>query len=523
MKKFRLKKIDKKLESQDDIQHKNVQNQADNVESSQNKVKGLNNKVENSHNIVENSSKYVENVYNKVEKSEIEVEKKKQKVRKLDNKVEKWKGGVENLRNKVENWKVKVESFKIKNETKKKHEDKTDKKIASGIGNDIAIADVKKSKKKGWIYSALSKTKWFSKQEWLVIILVFSLVIFGCIMVYSASSYSALYHYGNEYFFLYKQIFGVVLGTFALFFFAFIDYHILKRFKYWILAVSILLLILVFVPGFGVQSYGANRWVNILGISIQPSEIAKFALVLFLACYLSENHQKIKTFKGLLPALLVAGILCVLVIIEPSMSVTMCLACVTLFMLIIGGMSKKHTIIFSSMGAVAVPVLILAEPYRLKRLFAFLNPWASPQGEGFQLIQSLYGLGNGGWFGVGLFQSRQKYLFLPFAESDFILAIIGEELGYFGCLCLMSVYVVLIYNLFKIGLNAKDRFGCLLACGIGIVIAVQTILNIAVVTGSIPPTGLPLPFISSGGTSVAVFMAGVGVALSVSRNSAKHQ
>ena len=155
----------------------------------------------------------------------------------------------------------------------------------------------------------------------------------------------------------------------------------------------------------------------------------------------------------------------------------------------------------------------------MKRLFAFLNPWATPQGEGFQLIQSLYSLGNGGWFGVGLFNSRQKYLFLPFAESDFIFSIIGEELGLVGALALIGVYVALVLCLFKIGLGAKDRFGCLLACGIGIVIAVQTMLNIAVVTGSIPPTGLPLPFISSGGTSVAVFMAAIGVAISVSRQS----
>lgn len=361
--------------------------------------------------------------------------------------------------------------------------------------------------------------KFFNRQEILVVLLVLFLVGFGCLMVYSASSYSAAYRYGNEYFFLFKQLFGVILGVFALFFFAFFDYYLLKKFKYWILAVSVILLVLVFVPGFGTQSYGANRWVNLFGISIQPSEIAKFALVLFLACYLSEKHDKIKTFKGLIPPLVVAGLLCVLVIIEPSMSVTMCLAFVTFFMLIIGGMSKKHTLIFSSAAALAVPVLIIAEPYRLKRLFAFLNPWASPQGEGFQLIQSFYSLGNGGWFGVGLFNSRQKYLFLPFAESDFIFSIIGEELGYVGCLCLMTVYAVLIFQLFKIGLNAKDRFGCLLACGVGIVIAVQTLLNIAVVTGSIPPTGLPLPFISSGGTSVAVFMAAVGVAISVSRHS----
>ena len=348
-----------------------------------------------------------------------------------------------------------------------------------------------------------------------VFVLVLFLVAFGCLMVYSASFYSASVRFDNEYFFLFKQLLGVVLGIFAMIFFTFFDYHLLKKFRYIILAVSVVLLILVFVPGFGVQSYGANRWVNILGISIQPSEITKFALILFLASYLSENHEKIKTFKGLLPALIVAGVLCVLVIIEPSMSVTMCLAFLTFFMLIIGGINKKHTLLFTGLAGLCVPLLIISEPYRMKRLFAFLDPWVSPQGEGFQLIQSLYSLGNGGLFGVGLFESRQKYLFLPFAESDFIFSIIGEEFGLVGSLALIAVFGVLVYFLIRIGLNAKDRFGCLLSCGVGILIAVQTLLNVAVVTGSIPPTGLPLPFISSGGTSVAVFMAGVGVALNV--------
>ena len=348
-----------------------------------------------------------------------------------------------------------------------------------------------------------------------VFVLVLFLVAFGCLMVYSASFYSASIRFDNEYFFLFKQLLGVVLGIFAMIFFTFFDYHLLKKFRYIILAASVVLLILVFVPGFGVQSYGANRWVNILGISLQPSEITKFALILFLASYLSENHEKIKTFKGLLPALIVAGVLCVLVIIEPSMSVTMCLAFLTFFMLIIGGINKKHTLLFTGLAGLCVPLLIISEPYRMKRLFAFLDPWVSPQGEGFQLIQSLYSLGNGGLFGVGLFESRQKYLFLPFAESDFIFSIIGEEFGLVGSLALIAVFGVLVYFLIKIGLNAKDRFGCLLSCGVGILIAVQTLLNVAVVTGSIPPTGLPLPFISSGGTSVAVFMAGVGIALNV--------
>lgn len=353
----------------------------------------------------------------------------------------------------------------------------------------------------------------------LTVALVLILVSFGCIMVYSASFYSAEYHYGNKYFFLFKQIMGVVLGLAAMAFFYFFDYHNLKKLRWWIYGGTMVLLALVFIPGIGVESYGAKRWVSILGFSIQPSEIAKFALVIFAASHLSEKHDKSKTLKGLIPVLVVAGSMCLMTMLEPSMSVTMCMAFVTLFMLIIGGMSKKHTIMFSVPAAAAVPALILLEPYRLKRLMAFLDPWASPQGEGFQLIQSLYSLGSGGWFGVGLFNSRQKFLFLPFAESDFILSIIGEEVGYIGTLILMGIFLALVIVLIKIALNAKDRFGCMLASGVAFIIAIQTLLNIAVVTGSIPPTGLPLPFISSGGTSVMVFMAGIGMCLNVHRQS----
>lgn len=352
-----------------------------------------------------------------------------------------------------------------------------------------------------------------------VFLIVLGLTIFGCIMVYSASSYSAQYHYGNQYFFLYKQIFGVVIGIALMLILSFVDYHKLKKFKWALAIISAVLLVLVFVPGIGTESYGAKRWISLLGFSLQPSEIAKFALVIFCAAYLSDNHDKIKTLKGLLPVLGVAGLLCLLVILEPSMSVTMCLAFTTFFMLIIGGITKKHTILFSIPAAATVPVLIILEPYRLKRLFAFINPWASPQGEGFQLIQSLYGLGSGGWFGVGLFNSRQKYLFLPFAESDFIFSVIGEELGLVGCILLIAVFALLIWLLIEIALNAPDRFGALLVAGIAFVIGIQTILNIAVVTGSIPPTGLPLPFISSGGTAVMMFMAGIGICLNVARQS----
>lgn len=353
----------------------------------------------------------------------------------------------------------------------------------------------------------------------LIIAIVLALVCFGCLMVYSASFYSANYHYGNKYFFLIKQIIGVVMGICAMIFFIFFDYHLLAKYKWWIVGITFVLLALVFIPGLGMESYGAKRWISLLGFSIQPSEIAKFALVIFVAAYMSENHDKVKTLKGLLPVLIVGGLMCILIMLEPSMSVTMCICFVTLFMLIIGGMSKKHTLMFSIPAGVMVPFLVILEPYRLKRLLAFIDPWASPQGEGFQLIQSLYSLGDGGWFGVGLFNSRQKYLFLPFAESDFILSIIGEEIGFIGTTFLMIVILFLVYRLVKIALGAKDRFGAMLVSGVAFIIAVQTLLNIAVVTGSIPPTGLPLPFISSGGTSVMVFMAGIGICLNVLRQS----
>ena len=365
---------------------------------------------------------------------------------------------------------------------------------------------------------ALKKSK--CRNDIIIIsLLVGLLVIFGCIMVYSASFYSANYHYGNKYFFLFKQLLGVVLGVFAMIALTFIDYHLLNKCKWFIIGGTFLLLALVFVPGLGMESYGAKRWVSLLGFSIQPSEIAKFALVIFTAGYMSDHHDNVKTFKGLLPVLIVGGLMCILIMLEPSMSVTMCIAFVTLFMLIIGGMSKKHTLMFSIPAGAMVPLLIVLEPYRLKRLLAFIDPWASPQGEGFQLIQSLYSLGDGGWFGVGLFNSRQKYLFLPFAESDFILSIIGEEIGFVGTTLLMAVFFLLVYRLIKIALSAKDRFGAMLVSGVAFIIAVQTLLNIAVVTGSIPPTGLPLPFISSGGTSVMVFMAGIGICLNVLRQS----
>lgn len=276
---------------------------------------------------------------------------------------------------------------------------------------------------------------------------------------------------------------------------------------------------MVFIPHIGVSNYGARRWIKIFGLSFQPSEIAKFALVLFCSAHLADRKNDAKSFKTIFPCLVVGGIFCLLVILEPNMSITMCLGFVLFVMLFIGGTRSKHFMFMIIPALLLIPVLIIIEPYRLQRLMAFINPWASPQGEGFQLIQSLYALGDGGLFGVGLFSSRQKYLFLPFSESDFIFSIICEETGVFGAIGLILVFCILVFSLIKISLNSKERFGSLFVCGVACIIAIQVILNIAVVSGSIPPTGLPLPFISAGSTSLVVFMSAIGICLNVHKQN----
>ena len=363
----------------------------------------------------------------------------------------------------------------------------------------------------------------YKQLNYPLIIVTIILVVFGVVMVYSASSYTASVQYGNDKFFMNKQIVGAVLGLVSMFLISFIDYHKLEKIKWVILIVSIVLLILVFVPGIGVSNYGATRWIRLPGFTIQPSEIAKFAFVIWTSSYLSKNYDYVTKFKGILPVLILGGIFCLLIILEPNMSITMCMALTMIVMLFVGGIRSKHFAILGGAGCLAVPMLIIAEPYRIKRLMAFLNPWLNPKGEGYQLIQSLYSLGAGGLFGAGLFNSRQKYMFLPFAESDFIFSIIGEELGLFGCIILIILYAIVIFQGIKIAIQSKDRFGAYLATGIVTVIASQVLINIAVVTASIPPTGVPLPFISCGSTALVVFMSAVGVLINIDRQNKKCQ
>ncbi len=353
--------------------------------------------------------------------------------------------------------------------------------------------------------------------DYLLLIAVILLSIIGTVFIYSASNYSAEATYNDAFYFVKKQVIGIALGIIAMIVTSVFDYNKLKKFNVVIAIVCVILLCLVFVPGIGVENYGARRWIGFGSFTIQPSEIAKFSLILFSATYFSVNPQRARTFLGFLPVLIYGILLCLLIILEPNMSITVCVGSLMLTLLFCAGVKIKN-LIFLILPALLLGVLLIAmAPYRLNRLSAFLDPWSNPKGEGYQLLQSLYALGSGGWFGVGLFNSRQKYAFLPFAESDFILSVIGEEVGYIGLIAFFALLGFIIYRGIKIAARSKNFFGYLLAVGITMIFGIQTIINALVVTGSIPPTGLPLPLVSSGNTSIIIFMAEMGILFNISK------
>ncbi len=352
----------------------------------------------------------------------------------------------------------------------------------------------------------------------LILILAIVISLIGILFIYSASNYQALSTYNDKFYYVKKQGVGFVIGVILMVIVGNIDYNKLKKMVYPLMIIAVILLALIFTP-LGVEVYGARRWLKFFSITIQPSEIAKFSLILFTAYYFDKKVERAKTFKGILPILVYGGILALLIMLEPNMSITVCIVLLLLIMLYLAGVSIKFFIAVSIPLFLLGTLLILLEPYRLKRLMAFLNPWASPKGEGYQLLQSLYALGNGGLFGVGIFNSRQKYKFLPFAESDFILSVIGEETGVFGIILLFLLMFILILRGVKTASKCKNYFGYLLSSGITSIYFIQVSVNALVVTGSIPPTGLPVPLISAGNTSLIVFLVAFGVLYSISKDT----
>ena len=343
------------------------------------------------------------------------------------------------------------------------------------------------------------------------------LSVVGLLFIFSASSYSADVQFGDPFHYVKTQAVALVLGVPVMFAVTFVDLEKVKKWAVVIYIICLILLALVFVPVLGVESYGAKRWLNLGFFTIQPSEYAKFGMVILLAKVASEKG--VDTMPKILLLFLIGGAVAVLLLLEPNMSITICVVLVTAVMIFIAGGKIKHLVALGMPVLIAGVTLIFAEPYRVRRIFAFLDPWASPLDEGYQLIQSYYALGSGGLFGVGYGNSRQKYLFLPFAESDFILSVIGEEIGLVGVVLVIAVFLFVVVKAWIVAMRAKDRFSCYMTAGISAVLAVQTALNVAVVSGAIPPTGLPLPFVSAGGSSLVAYMVALGLVMNASRQS----
>ncbi|MCK8817334.1 stage V sporulation protein E [Natroniella sulfidigena] len=354
--------------------------------------------------------------------------------------------------------------------------------------------------------------------DFVIFFVIIVLLGIGVAMVFSATSILAYQRFGDSFHYLKRQLGWSVLGIAAMTTFMNIDYHRYLKWAPKILLVSIISLILVLIPGIGHVIGGSRRWFIILGLRVQPSEIAKVALVIYLARYLSLKNDQLKSFfKGLLPPLAILGAVFILILLEPDLGTAATIAGTAVVMLVAAGASYVHLGSLVAMGIPGLLYMIISEPYRRDRLLAFLDPWQDPLDTGFHIIQSLYALGSGGLFGMGLGRSRQKFFYLPEPGTDFIFAVLGEELGFIGTFTIVTLFFLFAWRGLQIALHAQDLFGSILAVGITTMITLQAVINMGVVTGSMPVTGITLPFISYGGSSLVIMLSGVGILLNISR------
>lgn len=354
--------------------------------------------------------------------------------------------------------------------------------------------------------------------DFVLFAIVLALLSIGIIMVFSSSAVAAGQTIGDPFYYLKRQLLWALLGLVAMVIVMNIDYFHYRGYVDWFLLGSIILLALV--PLIGLESKGATRSLGFGSISFQPAELAKIAMVLYLARNHSRNPLRIQSFgKGLMPSLLVMALLCGLIMLQPDLGTTVTLAGTTFIVLFAAGARLLHLGLLAVAGVAAVALAIYLEPYRMKRFLAFLDPWADPLGDGFQTIQSLLALGSGGLFGLGLGAGKQKLFYLPERHTDFIYAIIGEELGFFGAFTVLLLFFGFAWRGYKIALSTRDSFGSLVAVGITSLVIFQAIINLGVVTGSLPVTGITLPLISYGGSSLLFTLIGVGILLNVSRHA----
>jgi len=340
-------------------------------------------------------------------------------------------------------------------------------------------------------------------------------------MVFSSSA--AYTEHNDSFYFLKRQVLWCLLGTGLLLITKNLDYHKLHQYTYPIMIFTFLLLVVVMFPEFSKKVGGARRWLTFGGLSFQPSELAKFTLVLFIAKSLVKRADKLRSFAyGYLPNLIVLGFFFIPIFFQPDFGTVMVILAVTFTMLFIAGLRKKF--LFLSILAI-IPIVALAilfAEYRTRRIIAFLNPWEDPSGVGFQVIQSFYAFGRGGFWGAGLGESSQKLYRLPEAHTDFIFSVIGEELGFVGTTAIVLLFLIFIWRGFLTAYQAKDPFGTHLATGLTLLIGLQAFINLGVASGLLPTKGLTLPFISMGGSSMLVTMLSVGVILNISEQTAKH-
>lgn len=350
---------------------------------------------------------------------------------------------------------------------------------------------------------------------------VLILLTIGLVMLFSASYAYSLEYYNNSYKFITRQALYAAAGVAVMLITARIDYHFWRKFAWLLYIGTLLVLVALLIMPPMVSGMDVKRWLVIGPVNFQPSEIAKFAVVLLFSSLIAANYKQVKDFKFILFMVFLLGLTCVLIVLEPHLSATVLVFCIGVVLLIVGGLPKRYILGGVGVGAAGVALLIIsgAISYGSDRIKYWINPWSDPLGKGFQTIQSLLAIGSGGILGRGIGQSRQKYLWVPEPHNDFIFSIVCEELGLIGAVVIILLFCLLVWRGFTIAMHAPDKFGSLMAIGLTFQVGLQAMLNIWVVTNTIPNTGISLPFFSYGGTSLVILLAEMGIVLSVSRGA----
>ena len=345
------------------------------------------------------------------------------------------------------------------------------------------------------------------------------LIIFGVIMVYSSSNIWAEYKYNDPYKFVKSQAIFFLIGLFIIYILTKLDISIFEKYSNKLLLVCFILLILVLIPGIGKVRNGSRSWFGIGPLGIQPSEFSKLGLIIYTSKYLSHNNKNIKNIKkGLLPLFLIICLFFLLIMLEPDFGTAMVIILTLIVLIFVSGPNLSFFLKIGLLGLIGITILIAIAPYRLKRITAYLNPWSDPLGSGFQIIQSLYAIGPSSLLGTGFGNSIQKNFYLPEPQTDFIFSIIAEEFGILGVTLVLSLFCIIFYRSIKISLSQNDLFKKYLSFGLSFGLILQVILNILVVTGTIPTTGITLPFLSYGGSSLLISMISIGLILNISKD-----